>query len=214
MNKFKIGDKVVYDGSGDHCSFYCKNLIKGQIYTVLEYSDFDCINLVEFPKAEILMSRFTKLIEEQPKINQMNNKIYHIRNYKDGAFQIWGQISNYNLKDALKGFEVCCDNFKDTRYAIVMVSNGVETIIEDSGEQKMQPPIVNGYKMKYTNGNKCIEFGCAKISIAMLAYISNSKPLHEGNRKIQSVTLDSGVKITVKQIEEIFNYMKHIDNKE
>lgn len=62
MKKFKKGDRVVYDGSADNSRYYRDKLVKGETYTVLEYyngtSGSSCINLVEFPRAEIEDWRF------------------------------------------------------------------------------------------------------------------------------------------------------------
>ena len=73
--------------------------------------------------------------------------------------------------------------------------------------------VVNGYEMEQEDG--CVKFGCAKLSIPLIKYVVehvndfnkvNKYSCH--NRKIKSITLDSGVQITVEQLKEICDNIK------
>lgn len=78
-------------------------------------------------------------------------------------------------------------------------------------------PMLDGvgkvYKMTYTKGDNVVTFGCAKLSIKMLAKASElTKERGDGNRVIQSVTLDSGVPINASELNEILDYVRAVGN--
>ena len=82
------------------------------------------------------------------------------------------------------------------------------TIIED------KPPVVNGYDMEISDG--LIKFGCAVLfphdlielnNVIQKSKISFNCESAIQNRKIKSITLDSGVEISVDQLKEICEYI-------
>lgn len=91
--------------------------------------------------------------------------------------------------------------------------NGGHLTIFSNGKwaEIIQEPkvVINGYEMKQEGG--MVKFGCAEfneeffIEIKKGIYDSNC---NYSNRKIKSITLDSGVEITVKQLEEIVKNIK------
>lgn len=64
---------------------------------------------------------------------------------------------------------------------------------------------INGYDME-VNGNE-VKFGCAKFTDKQFKYLKHYlegfSNFSESNRKINSITLDSGVEITVEQLKQI-----------
>lgn len=95
-------------------------------------------------------------------------------------------------------------------YTIEQYAKIVEAF-KQKPEPEIEAPLINGYKAHYKKGNKTVNFGCAQISIVQLCHVSNSLNPTNGNRTIQSITLDSGVVITTKQIGDIFKYIDYID---
>ncbi len=72
-------------------------------------------------------------------------------------------------------------------------------------------PKIHGYEA--TVDKDYVIFGCAKISRMMLEEVRKViEPNWCGNRKIDSVTLDSGKTLTKAQIAEILDYVKAMDS--
>jgi hypothetical protein len=73
-------------------------------------------------------------------------------------------------------------------------------------------PVINGKEGSYKKGDSCVVYGndCAHISWRMLKDVFESSNVI-GNRKIKSITLDSGVSITMEQIGEILEYVKFVN---
>jgi len=70
----------------------------------------------------------------------------------------------------------------------------------------LELPVINGYKGEKIS-DTCVKYGCATFSIPILKNLVQFELL-SGDRKIKSITLDSGVEITIEQIKEIVEYFK------
>lgn len=79
----------------------------------------------------------------------------------------------------------------------------------------MPLPVVNGYTMdEYKKDRLTVKFGCAEISVGFLRdvlRIMNSS--YEGNRKLEKITLDSGVILSKTDVENIFKYIEFVNKK-
>jgi len=75
-------------------------------------------------------------------------------------------------------------------------------IIED------KVPEINGCKME-VDGDYHVKFGCARFSKIQLSEWNKAlqSDYGDGNRRIKSMTLDSGVEITVGQLKEVVDYL-------
>lgn len=75
---------------------------------------------------------------------------------------------------------------------------------------KLKPKLtIHGYDLKpYNKTDGLVCFGCAEISVELLKRLRNTSNVKGGNRKVASVSLDSGKVLTIEQINEILNYIK------
>jgi hypothetical protein len=71
-------------------------------------------------------------------------------------------------------------------------------------------PVINRYNGSYGKNDLTVLYGYAIISISMLKEVFQANNL-VGDRKIKSITLDSGVSITMDQIGEILEYVKFVN---
>lgn len=98
--------------------------------------------------------------------------------------------------------------------------------LEKAEKDLERPPVVNGHEMVINKNQgkyllNTIQFGCAVLPNSMLADVIDVNRfinhIQESglNRKIASITLDSGVSISAEQCEEIVEYYnKNIYNEE
>ena len=94
----------------------------------------------------------------------------------------------------------------DGNYSFCLFSGGKwASIIED------KVPEINGYQLELieTDRGDVIKFGCAEFHKNFFGDILYCHENYEGmgNRKIKSITLDSGVEITVEQLKEVVDYL-------
>jgi len=76
----------------------------------------------------------------------------------------------------------------------------------------MEAPKVNGYVMEYKKGDLTATFGCAKISISFMRDVSRMMAEdYEGNRKLDAIVLDSGVKLTKDDVSNIIKYVDFVN---
>ena len=87
--------------------------------------------------------------------------------------------------------------------------------LEEAQKALYKTPVVNGYGMKIVDNKmfEVIAFGCARIPYRFFKDIDclssgmkTSENLLVCNRSIKSITLDSGVEISIEQCEEIVEY--------
>jgi protein-arginine kinase activator protein McsA len=64
--------------------------------------------------------------------------------------------------------------------------------------------------MEYKKGDKVIKFGCAEIYYGMLVSLSRWGKEHRGNRMLKSITLNSGVTMTIDEINKVLEYRKYV----
>lgn len=83
---------------------------------------------------------------------------------------------------------------------------------------KPVPPTINGYIGQYVRGGfgqpDIMRFGCADISMSLVHRLARFMGLEGdvgGNRKVAAITLDSGVKLTVSDIESILQYVDEVN---
>lgn len=78
---------------------------------------------------------------------------------------------------------------------------------------KVSPPVINGYIGEYkNNGSGIVKFGCAQISVALLASVRESMDdKFKGNRTVESIKLNSGIEIAKSDIENIFKYIDFVN---
>lgn len=67
-------------------------------------------------------------------------------------------------------------------------------------------PKINGYEGVLRANKTEVKYGCAYMSISKLRSIYNCETL-SNNRNVKSITLDSNVTITMKQIKEILDFV-------
>lgn len=248
MNKFKVGDKVVYDGSAQAYSYYKKRLKKGAVYTVagdVSHAS-NCIKLAEFPNmAGIYEYRFN-LAKKQPKNKQMNKPKFTLEQgfiiEVNGNAHLWELFQKMAFERGLGwAYDNKTPNKLNSKYLYFWLLDGgkygPKCLMQSDSETAclndfyhfdaikdfaqiveliskinfIEVPTVNGYEAKYEKGSKTIDFGCAKISHAMLCYISNGAKPTDGNRSIKSITLDSGVTMTIEKIEKVLDYVRKVN---
>lgn len=212
MNKFKIGDKVICIDNTN----YREKLKVGKTYIVKSYEPYypsrvhDLIELKGINCGGVWVKRFEKVENPQSEIKQMNNKItYHVR--CDGAKNL--ESYHEDIVTATNQYEKLVNVYGSGHfYSLVMVKDGVETLIAQS-EGPVKIPVVNGHEMKYKKGNQYVEFGCAKISLQMLWPIKDVMfdSFAGCNRSVKSITLCSGVLITKTEMKEIFDYVEKVN---
>lgn len=109
----------------------------------------------------------------------------------------------------------------DTPKETSLLNNGNHCIFyngkwaEVLAEQDKVPVItVNGTDYKMEVRGDYIKFGCAEFDSAQLDFVDNAISVYNksisigyGNRAIKSITLDSGVEITVEKLKEIKEYL-------
>jgi hypothetical protein len=82
-------------------------------------------------------------------------------------------------------------------------------------EEEKELPIINGYAGKLIKkagwGDGILEYGCAKLPTKLIHAINDinthEKQCSDFNRRVISITLDSGVKINLEQINQIIDYL-------
>lgn len=130
---------------------------------------------------------------EDLQIETIKEEKYEYTEHTDGDKCLWVQASDYG-----NGFNLCV--FNNGKWAEIIQEPKV---------------VVNGYEMKQEGD--IISFGCAKFDRRQLECFYSDifsggcdgfNTWSQSNRKIKSITLDSGVEITVKQLEEIAKNIK------
>ena len=68
-------------------------------------------------------------------------------------------------------------------------------------------PEINGYKGEITQISGIVKYGCAQLSSKGIESFLKNRDIGV-NREINSITLDSGVEITIEQLQQIADYFK------
>jgi hypothetical protein len=86
----------------------------------------------------------------------------------------------------------------------------IERLATQEEIESAQKIMIAGYEMKHEKETQKIEFGCAYFSRWQFRCIQefNEADSNRSNRKIKSITLDSGVTITMEEIEKILEATK------
>jgi len=130
------------------------------------------------------------------------------RGFKEGAYVDW---STHYMKDKpskMNSSKLCCQLEKGDRFGLrmgggVIYANGKWAEIIDTTLE------INGYKME--QDGDIIKFGCAKFHKFDLRFwhkILKHKTSKSTDRYIKSITLDSDVTITVKELQQIVDNIK------
>ena len=73
-------------------------------------------------------------------------------------------------------------------------------------------PTIHGYTGTYKSGDFTVKFGCAEISMTLVNDIVDLyKRVWKGNRKLASITLDSGKTLTIAQLQSIQDYVRAVE---
>lgn len=128
------------------------------------------------------------------------------RGFKDGIkfvsskSSLKGRINTSSFNYLEDCNELCCLDYSGQTDSIFHNGKWAEII---------EGVTINGHEMKQEGD--IVSFGCAKFHKVDLRYWERTlteKLEPVGNRKIKSITLDSGVEITVEQLEEIVDNLK------
>ena len=74
-------------------------------------------------------------------------------------------------------------------------------------------PTIHSYTGTYKSGDFTVKFGCAEISTTLVNDIVDLfyKRVWKGNRKLASITLDSGKTLTIAQLQSIQDYVRAVE---
>jgi hypothetical protein len=162
---------------------------------------------------EISDSQFKEHVLKQPKMGKeiIGWKLIQ-EQYKEVALKL-ATISGTDWAFSSKkdGYNFCCNSTVHDRLKEAGVMHWFEPVYRE--DKKL--PVINGKEGTYKKGDECVVYGdnCAKISTYLLKMVNNANyENHTGsNRLLKSITLYSGVSITMDQIGEILDYVKFVN---
>lgn len=208
-NKKLIGYKVPYDLWGGQIK-------KGSIYITHPPNNYGYRDnmIEEFNIAKEIVEQWEPVYEEKFKVGDWVTVIQEEAGFNGKlgqTYKIFGWQENYKNRfyftEGNKG--------KSINISKVKVRLATKDEIEKA---TIKLPTINGHLGKVDGDLIVYGSNCAKFSIRNIADLSEDissfnnpdkdlKNYHGGNRKIVSVKLDSGVEITVKQLDEIWDYI-------
>lgn len=205
MEKKIIGYKVPYD-------MFDGKVKKGDIFkkttpSGLQWYDKNCSYLL--PKE--IVETWEKCYEEDK--FKVGDYIYVIEAEED-AYGANGEIGVVTDKQSTNGLYLNENPFKvkinDEVWNIGKNAKVRKATQEEIKVAQIQLPIINGTKGEYNNN--IIKYGCAEFSVRWWKGLwRGMNPVIDKditNRKIVSVTLDSEVKITRKDVEDVINIIE------
>jgi len=127
--------------------------------------------------------------------------------YKKAAQEIIGLRVNWEIG---KSFTEVMENKPSSYYIEKLTEVGVLDLwFEPIYEEEIKLPTINTYEGEIVG--KTIKYGCAILNITMLKKVLETtrivSPDGAGNRSIKAIVLDSGVEISIKDIEQIKKYL-------
>lgn len=215
--KFKIGDrvKIKKDSKWYTNSRNNPKNIEGTINNITNHNDLNIYVYWDNGGNNAYYVEDLELID-----NMDNNTNQEIIGYKvkEEFLQVALKLYNYDSFTIMDG----CNFKKDSNSAKSFKEAGVLDIwFTPVFKPKYQLPEINGYSGKLVDdgyivyGNNCARFDPAffkELYSIIISQDASGKGMSYGalqNRKIKSITLDSGVVITIDQIKQIVAY---IDN--
>jgi hypothetical protein len=164
-------------------------------YPVLTFQEFKQ-KYLNMEEKKIIGYKLTK-----PEYNDVAIKIAKIENPS------WSGFKENNF---LKSNEMCRDYLG---YVENLKKAGVLDLwFEAVYEEEVQLPIINGYKGEISGDRHThvVTYGCAILSVNKLKRILDAcntvVSSGAGNREVKAFVLDSGVEVTLKEIEQIVKY--------
>jgi hypothetical protein len=160
-------------------------------------------------------SQFKQYVLKQPK---MGKEIIGYRlikkEYKTAALAIIPDSEYLKTGIASSGEPCLPMAVKDTStYSLLKKAGVLDLWFEPVYKDDKNLPVINGKEGSYKKKDIVVVYGndCAKLSVPMLDLVHRSNSHDDGNRSIKSITLDSGVSITMGQIGEILDYVKFVN---
>lgn len=89
-----------------------------------------------------------------------------------------------------------------------LTEDKVKILLKQSKDamNELNTPTINNYKIQLTEDGNVVSFGCTKFYspfFPLLANLDHFSP----NRNIKSITLDSGVEISIEEIKKVEEYL-------
>lgn len=240
MNKFKVGDMVIAE-KGEELGLY--GIYDGNEYEITSILDpnenggqtievrGDKGYATPFYSTRFVKSNKNMKTNEIPtgyyidvakneNLSEFFQKVLLAKGYKwNGGKTMVKPLSEVGVyifvsRSAKYGDKIMlCSALGGTDYSTFHGINNMAKIMEFINGEEIKEPLVNGHYGKYKKGDEVIQFGCAQISLTLLADARNifSITNYYGNRNVKSIVLDSGVHINKEQFVEIQSYIDKIN---
>lgn len=207
VSDFNIGEYIVYNFAKEQCWYLNNPKNVNYFFFYRKVFDFWASTKKDHENCytEISFEDFKRLVLKE---NNMKNR--KIIGYKAPYDLLDGKVKKDSIYYKTNGN--CYSAFKDwidKDFDYSLIPKEIVETWEPYYEEVPTLPKINGYEGKYDKSNNKIIYGCAEFAPNVFSFLKSANELckNQCTRTIESITLSSGIKISITDVYQINEFI-------